>query len=206
MDDSCPSDRRAGTAQRRVQGRYLNHWSGWGVNDRGQIVGDAWTNKYDEIAVVWNPDRDGGWTLQRLPNVSASSGKWYGYTEALSINNKGEIVGDMSADGWNTSTPAYWMVSPPSKYHVWNLTELGYRQAAIAWCINDVGDIVGMNYDSASHIRAARWDTSDPGTAITIGAPGDYSRALGVNNLGVVVGRYRVGSAGPLQAFAATIR
>ncbi|MCX6545947.1 MAG: hypothetical protein NTV05_16240 [Acidobacteria bacterium] len=187
------------------RGDTLNNWSGWGVNDLGQIVGDAWTNKYDEIAVVWNPDRNGGWTVQRLPNVSTSSGKTYGYTEALSINNQGEIVGDMSADAWNTTTPAYWMVSPPPKHHVWNLTELGYNQVAIAWCINDVGDIVGMNYDSASHIRAARWVTTDPGNAIQLVVPGDYSRALGVNNHGVVVGRYRLDTTGPLQAFAATI-
>ncbi len=189
------------------RGDTLNYWEGWGVNDLGQIVGDAWTDKFDEIAVVWNPVREGReWVMQQLPKVSSSTGTSYAYTEALSINNRGEIVGDMSADGWATTIPALWTVNPPPKNHVWSLTELGTVSGGIAWGINDIGDVVGMNYDSNSHLRATRWTTGDPGTAIAINAPGDYSRAVGVNNLGIAVGRYRVGSTGPVQAFAYQIR
>jgi uncharacterized membrane protein len=192
------------------KGDVLNNWSGWGVNDLGQIAGDAWTDKYDEIAVVWNPVRGGqGWEIQQLPTKSSfPTIADYAYTEALSINNNGEIAGDISSDGWITTLPALWTVEH-SKTYSWKLAELTTPSGGTAWGINDLGDVVGVSFYIAANgnALATRWLTSDTGNLIVIGFPGDYSRAMGVNNHGIVVGRYAfgVGTLGPMQAAAVAI-
>ena len=78
------------------KGVILNNWSGWGVNDFGQIVGDAWSDNFDEIAVVWNPAAGGReWKVQQLPHRSSYPiVATHKYTEALAINNRGEDQGD----------------------------------------------------------------------------------------------------------------
>jgi uncharacterized membrane protein len=96
-------------------GVTLNWWGAWGVNDRGQIVGDAWSNDYDEIALVWSLDAGGrGWHVEQLPHQSASAdATQHLYTEALSINDLGDIAGDVSLeDGWSADLPAVWKASP----------------------------------------------------------------------------------------------
>ena len=188
----------------------LNYWAGWGVNDLGQIVGDAWSDNYDEIALVWTPLRNGqGWEVQQLPHQSSFPiVADYKYTEALSINNRGEIVGDVSPEFWYTPLPALWKMESP-RAHTWNLTELatlsGMRQGwNLAWGINDLGDIVGVSNDANGNWLATHWLTRDPGTAKVLGFPGDWSEAFDVNNFGIAVGHYGVGD-GPSQAAAVVI-
>ena len=199
------------------KGVVLNNWGAYGVNDLGQIVGDAWSDTYDEIAVVWNPAAGGqGWKIQQLPHQSSFPiVAKHKYTEALAINNRGEISGDMSlgdvwcdANGVCTYLPTLWEPASPDA-PTWKLMELatlsGMEEGLnMALSINQSGDIVGVTNDANGNWQATHWLTTDPGNAQALGFPGDWSEAIGVNNFGIVVGTYGVGD-GPEQAAAVAI-
>jgi len=196
----------------------LSWWGPWGVNDLGQLAGDGWNDDGSkEIAVVWNPIHGGqGWEVQQLPHHSI-----YGFvsdhysTEAIAINDRGEIAGDASIDvdpGVNAA--AIWRMSP--RTHTWEMTELpALSGQRVGWNaamgINENGDVVGWGTPVADQdwhnwtILATRWLTKDPSFVQAIGFPDGWSRAFGVNNAGIAVGVYRI-NGGPDQAFAAAIR
>jgi uncharacterized membrane protein len=185
------------------EGVTLRLWGGWGVNDSGQIAGDAYeynadTGEWWEIAVVWNPTEHGReWKVQRLPMAAD-----FPYTEALAINNLGEVVGDV----WGSAAaPALWKKNSHGG-RIWKLTVLPTLNPTPMWdvatSINDRGDVVGYCYDSEWVQQATRWNTHAPLTpAQTLGFPGDWSVAYGVNNFGIAVGGYGIGD-GPEQAVA----
>jgi uncharacterized membrane protein len=185
------------------EGVTLRLWGAWGVNDSGQIAGEAYqynadTGEWWEIGVVWNPTKNGkGWEMQRLPMAAG-----FPYTEPLAINNLGEIVGDV----WGSAAaPALWR-KDSNKGKTWEVTVLPTLNPTpmwdIAWGINDVGDIVGTCYDSDWVPHATRWNAHAPlPPAQALGFPGDWSVAYSVNNLGIAVGGYGIGD-GPEQAVA----
>jgi hypothetical protein len=194
----------------------LDWWGAWGVNDSGQIVGDGWDDAETiETAVVWSPIPGGqGWAVQQLPHQSSVG--IIGYhksTEALSINNRGEIAGDISIGDWWPALPALWRMSPTT--HTWALTELPTLSGQqfgwnVAWSINENGDVVGESTPVCCDpdnwtVLATRWLTKDPSFVKAIGFPDGWSEAYAVNNLGIAVGVYRI-NGGPDQAFAAAIR
>ncbi|HTS57934.1 MAG TPA: hypothetical protein VMH03_10315 [Terriglobales bacterium] len=188
----------------------LNNWSGWGVNDLGQIVGDAWSDAYDEIAVIWNPKLDGkGWQIQQLPHQASSPAPAdFVYTEALSINNLGEISGDVSSDYWNTQPAVVWKRTSPMT-SVWTLTVLATLSGTqtgsnVAYGINDQGNVLGVSMDANGNEFATLWRTKAHSNPFVIGFPGDYSRAMQENIFGLVVGRYSYGG-GPVQAAVVAI-
>jgi uncharacterized membrane protein len=183
-----------------LPGVLLRLWGGWGVNDSGQIAGDAYqydpdSDEYWEIAVVWNPRSHGsGWQVQQLPMTADPMAADFPYTEALAINNQGDIVGDV----WGSAAaPALWKTGPPAG-KAWALTVLpslnGTRMWDIAWGINDRGDIVGYCYDSDWNAQATRWNAYARRSQVqTLGFPGEWSAAFSVNNLGIAVGAYGIG-------------
>jgi uncharacterized membrane protein len=184
----------------------LRLWGGWGVNDYGQIAGDAYeynadTGEYWEIAVVWNPKgHRREWKVQRLPMPAD-----FPYTEALAINNRGEVVGDVW--GSTAAAPALWRNSHEGKTR--ELTVLPPLAPTpmwdVAWSINDRGDIVGYCYDSEWVQQATRWNAHAPlSPAETLGFPGDRSAASSVNNSGIAVGVYGVGET--MLAYAVKLR
>lgn len=195
----------------------LSWWGPWGANDLGQLTGDGWNDDGSkEIAVVWNPIHGGqGWAVQQLPHQSTSGFVSDHYTtEAIAINNQGEIAGmaSIDVDPWGIAT-VVWRMSP--RTHTWEMTEFptlsgqrfGVNQAM---GINENGDVVGRStpvccdWNNWSSI-ATRWMTRDPSFVKAIGFPGDWSEVFGVTNSGIVVGYYSSGG-GPGQAFAAAIR
>ena len=180
---------------RVYRGATLTYWGGWGVNDLGQIAGDAWSYAGEETALVWNPIHNGkDWEVQQLPHKSRSPLADHMYTEALAINNRGEIAGVVSLpDGWSAGLPAFWTMSP--KAQIWSLAELpslsGERSGwTNAFSINDLGDIVGCGNDADGNWFAARWRTKDPKSVGLVGFPGTWSEALHVNNNRIAVGHY----------------
>jgi uncharacterized membrane protein len=182
------------------EGVTLRLWGAWGVNDSGQIAGDAYQydpvlNEWWEIAVVWNRTKNGsGWELQRLPMAAD-----FLYNEALSINNRGEIVGDV----WDwRAAPALWK----NQGKTWKLTVMPTLNPTpmwdVAWSINDPGDVVGTCYDADWVPHATRWNAHAPlSPAQALGFPGDWSVAYGVNSSGIAVGGYRIAD-DPEQAVA----
>jgi hypothetical protein len=194
------------------QGVTLNWWGGWGVNDLGQIVGDAWSDNYDEIAVIWNPlPRGQGWTIQQLPHQSTVG--VHKYTEALAINNQGDIAGDVNlGENWCddvcTDLPALWRMESPQA-NTWKLIEPATLSGAPeGWntvCgINDVGDVVGISVDADGNSHATRWLVTNPSKPKVIGFPGDWSQAYQVNKSRIAVGSYSSGG-GPYQPAAVAI-
>ena len=202
------------------EGVTLEWFGAWGVNDLGQIVGDAYSGESDgEVAVIWNPIQgDKGWEIQQLPHQSSFPVVVHHKdTQALAINDQGDIVGNMTVgdgpyctdDGVCTTVPAFWKPETPGA-HRWKLIELttlsGTRQGwNWALDINDLGDIVGASNDANGNWLATRWVTRDPSTAKVLGFPGDGSDAYGVNNLGIAVGMYTSGDQ-PERAVAVKFR
>ena len=170
----------------------LNLWGGYGVNDFGQIAGDGYTyigDNWYEIAVVWNPaNHSRGWEVQQLPMADG-----FAYNEALAINNRGEIVGDV----WESlAAPALWKKDSEDG-NTWKLTVLPDLNQTPMWDvatgINELGDIVGYCQDADWVQQATRWNTHDLSFVTSLGFPGDTSWAGfgGVNNLGIAVGVYQ---------------
>lgn len=188
------------------EGVALRYWGGWGVNDLGQIAGDAYyydpdLDEWWEIAVVWNPAKHGkGWELERLAMADG-----FAYTEALGINNLGEIVGDV----WESSAfPALW--KKDLKKNSWSVKVLPVASGltygwSVAMGINELGDIVGPSTDENWNNMATRWNSHDIRFVKLLGFPGDSSIAFGVNNLGIAVGGY-VSGTDPEQAVAVKFR
>jgi hypothetical protein len=179
------------------EGVTLNFWGGWGVNDLGQIAGDGWTSddegNYWEIAVVWRPVNGGKeWKIQRLP-VAAD----VPYTEALGINDRGDIVGDVWGwtDSFQGARAALWKADSrnPKTLALKVLpTTSGLPYGwSVAWSINELGDIVGSSTDENWNGTAARWKSHDLNFVTSLGFPGDTSSAFGVNYLGIAVGAYQ---------------
>jgi len=197
----------------------LNWWGGWGVNDLGQIVGDAWDDsENEEIAVVWTPVGGGqGWEVQQLPHQSSvgyvSDHYW---TQALAIDNLGEIAGNASIDvAPGNDVVTLWRMSP--RTHTWEMIELPTLSGARcgnndAWAINDVGDVVGSSTPVCDPdpknwtVNATRWTTNNLRFVKSIGISADWSTAHGVNNLGIAVGKFGNNSDGSDLPFAAAIR
>ena len=153
--------------------------------------------------MVWNPIKHGReWEMQRLPMVADPMAADFPYTEALAINNLGEIVGDVW--GW-AAAPALWK----HEGNAWKLTVLPTLNPDPMWdvatSINEAGDVVGYCFDSGWVQYATRWNAHDPLSPVqTLGFPGDWSFASGVNNSGVAVGAYGIGDA--QRAYAVKFR
>ena len=170
----------------------LSYLGGYGVNDLQQIVGEGYQyepalDEWQEIAVVWSPIKYGReWEIQRLP-----MGADFANGEALSINNLGEIVGDV----WGSTTfPALWKKELRNE-RSWSLTQLptpsGLPNGCVARGVNELGDVVG-NCTDGLFVIPARWSTHDLGFVELLGFPGYSGIAYGVNNLGIAVGEYQV--------------
>jgi len=167
------------------------HWMVSGVNDFGQIVGIAWddSDPENDVGVIWNPLSSGkGWKIMPLPVATGFPNSEIGF-----INDKGEISGDVDSSDWSTASAALW--KPVDRLRkVYELTMLpslpGSTNGGFAESINELGDIVGAAYDADWNMLATRWNTKDPTFVRSLGFPGDWSLAVGVNNQGVAVGTY----------------
>jgi probable HAF family extracellular repeat protein len=181
------------------------HWYAVTVNDSGQIIGSAFDDSGNEIAVLWNPLLGGnGWKIEQLDGSPDYPIAW-----PNDINERGEIVGDVATTDWNTALPALWK-PVGNQRKSWNLTVLpalsglpqGWNEAR---GLNDLGDIVGDSNDADGNWLAARWSTKDPGFIRVLGFPGDWSTAARVNNYGIAAGGYGVGD-NPERAVAVKFR
>lgn len=172
------------------------YWVGVGVNNFGQIVGDAWDDSVGaQITVLWNPAPDGkGWNIVKLPVPSDYPNSW-----PNDINENGEIVGAVASPDGGTALPALWRKGSPSG-NIWNLTVLPTLSGSpqgwnVAWGINRRGDIVGVSNDADWNWFSARWSTKDPTFVRPLAfpaalEPGAWSVATKVNDNGVAAGGY----------------
>ena len=153
----------------------MSHWKSFGlaifaaVCLLGETAGSALAQLNTAFATEW---RNG-----QIINLGGLPGSTY--SEALGINNAGQVVGQSVVDGFNYATE--W-----SHGHVINLGGLPGSTESVASGINNAGQIVGGSYiDGFGY--ATEWSH---GHVINLGSlPGSKgSVASGINNAGQIVG------------------
>jgi len=144
----------------------------WGVNNKGQVAGEADTPQGLRHAFLWDPATQEMIDLGTLPPTTQSA--------ALDLNDQGQVTGISTSDGW------------PDKAFLWDngeLVDIGQPPSIIsAYGINNAGQVVGAFLAAPNEYRAFLWEDGVL-TAIpsTLGGPPD-SFGRDVNNLGEVVG------------------
>jgi probable HAF family extracellular repeat protein len=175
-----------------------------GLNDRGELIGIAETDKIDPTCAppqrlryegaLWGPKEDQIEELRPLP------GDTVGF--AIGINNKGDAVG---ATGTCANTVLFPLSIAPHAV-LWrngspiNLGNLGGKSVNVAAAINDRGEVVGTASLPGDTVDPAFVWTERTGminigmlTGDKSGLPGGFG---GINNLGQVVGASCSGYAG----------
>lgn len=145
------------------------------INDHGVVVGSS-----DMGPFV--PGRAFRWTratgMQDLGTFPGSVS-----TQALNINNRGEIVGDVVMPA---GTRAVLWTSSGEIIDLGALPNSGYSTAS---AINERGEIAGWSVDKTGNPHAVLWTTNHE--IVDLGLlPGDTeSYAHGINDAGVIVGK-----------------
>ena len=166
-----------------------------GLNDAGLVTGyvEGISGTFNPQAVVWQ-----GSTATLLPNLTSS----YAYSIANAVNQAGVVVGAA-----NTGISGYIRAVVWRNGEVFALPAIG--DADMARDINDLGVVVGSkDYNGGRH-RAALWDTRTGMSTdlnLLLGAgflPADITLidAMGINNLGDIVGRSYNSTTGNFGAF-----
>lgn len=139
-----------------------------GINSAGVIVGNTGSS-----AFVWSASS--GFTY-----LSAIPG--YAYSFAYGINDSGQVVGSSysSASGQRASL---WQGGRP----VEDLGTLASGDSA-AYAINSAGQIVGASEAGNGYTHAFLWSRSTGMQDLSGAASMDSSRAMGINDSGMVVG------------------
>lgn len=170
-----------------------------GINDRGQIVGASRTAIRDVHAFLWQKGE-----IEDLGTLLASDHQGV----ARVLNSRDQVVGNSSAVIGDP--PA-----PPNRAFLWQdggFTDLGTLGGnwAIAFGMNERGQIVGGSFLATGELRAFLWQDgvmTDLGTLggtssvaqsrfpascnlqPDLGTLGTFSLANGINNRGQIVGR-----------------
>ncbi len=152
-----------------------NFSRGYGINNRGIVVGESDNN----IPKAFRSQNGVMTDLGTLGGTSAV---------AHDINDAGDIVGAASNG----------LASRPFLYRGGVMHDLGTLSGSLdssgrGWAINERGDVVGVSrYDDVNfRSHATLWRRGVPGSAEDLGALGDptnFSQAYGINNALQIVG------------------
>ena len=147
-----------------------------GINNAGQVVGEAQTSNGTRHATIWN-----GTTPTDLGTLGGNS------SSALAINNVGQVVGNAKTSGgtfhatiWNGTTPT-------------DLGTLGGNYSE-GTAINDSGQVVGWASNLSESHHAVIWngttmiDLNDFLSVGEVSAGLVLQGAYGINDSGWIVG------------------
>ncbi len=145
-----------------------------GINERGQVVGEADDPEGRTRAVVWEAGRP-----QDLGTLGGED------SVATEINDAGQIA------GFSTTGPGQELYGPGTHAFLWDdgaMTDLGTLggQTSFALHLNGAGQVVGQSEDAMGRTRAFLWTGGTMTDLGTLGGAG--SRALGINDAGAIVG------------------
>jgi len=148
-------------------------WSkAWGINDAGQVVGQAQTANGDWHAFLWTPTNPNG-IIGTMADLGTLGGS---YSDAYDINNLGQVVGSAFQTSGIPHAFLYAMGGPPL-----DLGTLG-GTSSIAYGVNASGQVVGWAYDANENPHGFLWT---PGSGmIDLGT----STAYRINDAGQVIG------------------
>jgi len=181
--------------------KYLGDFGGGissakSINDNGLIVGESYsvsvgqygclyTTKYDPLTHKTVP------VVVNLGTISGGFGAPLTRSSALSINNKGHIVGYVANASWNDPDFYYaCLFDETGNKANKKLGALGGSQGT-AYSINDSDQIVGWATTNSNSMHACLFDNTGGGANIDIGTLSngfDYSYAVSINDLGQIVG------------------
>lgn len=150
---------------------------GYGLNDRGEVVGASTVDTGEEYAFVWSKGKmtNLGCFLSAPPLPHG----WRTLSQANAINNAGQIV------GWSVSDVAN------ARAFLWQdgvLKDLGSLgpsgdQSSLARDINDRGEIAGWSITGIGESGAVRWHN---GQMTKLDA--EALDAIGINQSGLIAG------------------
>jgi probable HAF family extracellular repeat protein len=166
---------------RTIEGEPLNRLTtGAAINDRGEVAGTAFTGSAYDPGVAFRWSETGG--FERVDTGRASG-----------INNDRQVAGTLA-----DQTPVRWDATGQRL----SLGSLGTNEGSPT-AINDGGQVVGYSRNTSGYARPFLWDPQtglrDLGTFRSGSASG--GTALGVNDLGHVVGRAASDDRIPSRAF-----
>jgi len=142
-----------------------------GVNDSGAVVGYSFTSANLWHAFLWTATGD----MQDLtPELTSIGG-----ATAMAVNSSNQVVGYYFPNGSSNTLGFLWTQSG-------GLQNLG-ATGTLAFAINDAGTVVGQTPVAKGYRHAFSW-TATGGIADLGTLGGKESSALGINNLGWVVG------------------
>jgi len=157
--------------------------SAYGMNDNGQVVGNAYNSDTGQTeAVIWDAGVVTSLGFEGIARAVNNSGTVVGENGAQAVINK---TGDGRAYKWD-STNGYE-----------DLGDLNGIYAG-AWDINDSGVITGnsfFNTDSPFGLlkmHAFRWENGTMTDLVPPNPTDGYSRGIGINDNGTIIGRASV--------------
>jgi probable HAF family extracellular repeat protein len=174
-----------------------NSWMNWGqINDFGQIVGYSETDVPDPNGedicgfgthLTCRPFLWQYFHLRALPTLGGNNG------QASGINNRGQIAGSAENGLVDSTCPpnttnnrivlgVLWEKGKPQA-----LPPLGSDPDAIAFGINDQGQVVGYSGTCTAANHAVLWENGTPTPLPDLGVEG-LSLAWGINDRGQIVG------------------
>jgi uncharacterized repeat protein (TIGR01451 family) len=155
----------------------------WGINNRGEVAGVAWTTLGQARGFLWLPAPAHG-----LPAGMNDLGTLGGtMSGAYDVNDRGEVVGG-SFPAQGPGHPFLWLPEPAYGLPA-GMNDLGPPQGAdhaTALAINNQGQVVGTAGLPDGTARAILWEDGTPTDLGTLG--GANAQAYGVSETGQVVG------------------
>ncbi|MFT5423935.1 MAG: putative HAF family extracellular repeat protein [Phycisphaerales bacterium] len=146
----------------------------YGINDSGQIVGQADASTGFERAVTWERG-----VIRDLGSVFGASSS----SVANAINNNGEIVGG-SVDATFSATATRWNSG--------GITDIGADMRvggpSLAWAINDFGQVAGQASFSGGFSTGFFWDAKQGGGEMGTPSASNGGANMGINNSATMVG------------------
>jgi probable HAF family extracellular repeat protein len=153
------------------------------VNDRGEVVGEAW-----EGPLGHQQSQGFAWRNGRMTLLSYAGSTW---VDVTAINARGDVAGDeASADGSQSSV--LWRGGKPLA-----LGTLGGKSST-AIALNDRDQVVGESQTADGKVHSFIWQDGTMTDLGTLG--GDDAHVVAINNAGQVIGNSTT-AAGPEHAF-----